>query len=41
MKLAEDDSALRWSKLNKNNLKLHLQDRYGKRISERMFQFLE
>eukprot|EP00347_Sterkiella_histriomuscorum_P000292 403376443 len=41
LKMAEDDSVLRWSKLNKNNLKQFLQDRYGKRVSERMLSFLE
>ncbi|CDW83717.1 UNKNOWN [Stylonychia lemnae] len=41
LKLAEDDSALRWSKLNRNTFKQFLQDRYGRKISERMITYIE
>jgi len=41
MKISDDNSALRWSKLNKNLFKNYLQERYGKRIAERMVVFID
>ena len=39
--MSEDDSALRWCKLNKNTFKNYLADRYGKKVSDRMLNYLE
>lgn len=39
--MSEDQTSLRWCKLNRNAMKLFIQDRYGKKISDRMIIFLE
>lgn len=41
MKMCEDDSGIRWSRLNKQSFKQMLSERYGKKISERMVAFIE
>jgi hypothetical protein len=41
IKMSEEETSLKWCKLNKNSLKVFLSERYGKKISERMLIFLE
>lgn len=41
MKMSEDTTSLRWCKLNRNSLKNFLSDRYGRKIAERMTNFIE
>ena len=39
--MSEDDSAIRWAKLNKNAFRSFLQERYGKKMGEKMVQFID
>ncbi len=39
--MSEDESALRWSRLNKNSFRTFLSDRYGRKIADKMLNFLE
>ena len=39
--MSDDGSALRWAKLNRNLFKLFLQERYGRRLAERMVSFID